>query len=264
MRKEIFSAFCRCIWTCPNRRRIFTKSLRFAVEPDLKSTELGQIFDSWSVVEFYGFRPLTSDTGYACLIRQKINNLYTKLFDEKVILHKEYLDCLKVPKTLYYAWRGGQSFTPEELTERIDKAMACAQEAKNRHAREKMKLPWSGYKVLVENVLEKAFSNCRLLEEFESNHQMLLDIDCWNEDNFYVRYLCRSLEGELRKYQKKYYGVRDHHKLRRCRDCGKLYEVNARDTKSNRCRPCYNVYRKSRKTAAQSLRRRLVKSEQKP
>lgn len=264
VKAEIFSAFCDAIWNCPNRPRVFVKTIRYDLEPGLQNTELGQIFENWSVVEYYGFRSLTSQRDYASLIRQKINNLYIKLFHPKVILNKEYLDLLKVPKTLYYAWRKGREFTPKELTALIDGAMDSAQAVKARYEREKMVLAWNNYKKMIETYLERAFQNCKFLEELEYGKQMVLDIDCWNEDNLYIRYLCKSLDGELRKYQKNYYGVRDHHKLRRCRDCGRLYEVNRKDTRSTRCGACYNVHRKFQKRAAQNLRRRRMKSEQNP
>lgn len=261
---EIFSVFCNAIWNCPNQRRIFIKSIRYTLDPGLRNTALGRIFENWSLVEYYGFRSLTSDTDYASLLRQKINNLYIKLFDPKVILNKEYLDLLRVPKTLYYAWRDGREFAPEELTGLIDRAMDSAQIVKVRCEREKMTLVWSDYRKLIEAFLERAFKNCKLLEEVEDGGRMVLDIDCWNEDNLYIRYLCKSLDGELRKYQKNYYGVRDHHKLRRCKDCGTLYEVKPRDTKSTQCGACYKVHRKSQKRTTQNLRRRRLKSEQNP
>ena len=44
------------------------------------------------------------------------------------------------------------------------------------------------------------------------------------EDNFYVGYICKSLEGEILKWQKKYYGIRDHKKYSRCKQCGSIIE----------------------------------------
>ena len=45
---EIFNSFCNAIWSSKNKRRIYTKAIKFYVRKDLLDTELGQIFDAWS------------------------------------------------------------------------------------------------------------------------------------------------------------------------------------------------------------------------
>ena len=70
-------------------------------------SEIGQIFNTWSVVEYTGYKAMTNDTDWCSLIRQKINNLYTRYFDEEVILKKDYMNLLKTPYNLYYRWIKG-------------------------------------------------------------------------------------------------------------------------------------------------------------
>lgn len=48
-----------------------------------------------------------------------------------------------------------------------------------------------------------------------------------------------------------------------CVDCGKTFEVSAKDNKTNRCPECYDTYRKNRKLETQRMRRnQKMKSEQ--
>ena len=44
-----------------------------------------------------------------------------------------------------------------------------------------------------------------------------------------------------------------------CIDCGKEVEVDAKDTKTNRCDKCYGVYRHERKLETQRIRRNNAK-----
>ena len=52
-----------------------------------------------------------------------------------------------------------------------------------------------------------------------------IEIDLSN-DNFYIRYICKSLDGEMLKWQKKYYGLQRgrNKQYKRCKDCGDLIE----------------------------------------
>ena len=81
---EIFKDFCSSIWGSKNKRRTYTKTIKFKVRSDLLESEIGQIFNTWSEVSYTGYKAMTKDTDWCSLIRQKINNLYTRYFDEEV------------------------------------------------------------------------------------------------------------------------------------------------------------------------------------
>ena len=74
----------------------------FYVRKDLLQTELGQVFDMWSEIEYTYYKSMTKDENWCSIIRQKINNIYTRYFDKEVVLGREYMDLLKTPKRLYY------------------------------------------------------------------------------------------------------------------------------------------------------------------
>ena len=223
-KNKIFKSFCSSIWSSDNKRRIYKKSIRFNVRKDLLQTELGQVFDTWSDVEYTYYKSMTKDENWHSIIRQKINNIYTRYFDKEVILSKEYMSLLKVPKKLYYQWISGIDMNTDTVTELIDDAIDKAEKAKAKLQKEKMSLSWSEYKKVIEEFLRRCFDNCKLIGEYEDKTKIITMLNFLTEDNFYVGYICKSLEGEILKWQKKYYGIRDHKKYSRCERCGSIIE----------------------------------------
>lgn len=223
---EIFRSFCSSIWSSDNKRRIYKKSVRFNVRKDLLQTELGQVFDTWSDIEYTYYKSMTKDENWRFIIRQKVNNIYTRYFDKEVILGKEYMSLLKVPKKLYYQWISGIDMETTTVTGIIDDAIDNAEKVKLRLQKEKMSLSWNEYKKFVEDFLMRCFDNCRLIGEYEDNTKINTRLDFLTEDHFYVSYICRTLEGYFKNYQKEYYGVRRGHGniYSRCKQCGSIIE----------------------------------------
>ena len=181
------------------------KTIHFKVRNDLLDTELGQIFDTWSGIEYRYYKSMTKDENWCAIIRQKINNIYTRYFDKDVILNKEYMDLLKKPKLMYFDWLSGTDMDADTVTDIIDDTIDKAEKLKQRFQMEKMTLSWNEYKKVIEGFLRKCFDNCKLIGEYEDKTQIVNNYDFITEDNFYVKYINRSLDGEMRKYQKRYY-----------------------------------------------------------
>lgn len=224
VRDEIFNSFCSSIWASDNKRRTYMKTIHFKVRKDLLNTELGQIFDTWSGIEYRYYKSMTKDENWCSIIRQKINNIYTRYFDKEVILNKEYMDLLKKPKLMYFDWLSGTEMDADAITNIIDDVIDEAEKLKQRFQMEKMTLSWNEYKKVIEGFLRRCFDNCKLIGEYEDKTQIVNNYDFIIEDNFYVKYINRSLDGEMRKYQKQYYGIRDHKKYSRCKRCGGIIE----------------------------------------
>lgn len=200
-------------------------------------SEIGQIFNAWSEVEYIGYKAMTKDTDWASLIRQKINNLYTRYFDKEVILKKDYMELLKTPKNLYYKWINGEEINYNELTKIIEISLLNAQEVKSNYQKQKIELSWNEYKEIIERFLKNIFNNCRLIEDFEVDNltnQYIYELAI--EDNFYIKYFCIYLENEMKQYQKKYYGLKSysttkqHKQFKRCKECGRLIEKSGKNT----------------------------------
>lgn len=243
---EIFKDFCSSIWGSKNKRRVYNKTIRFKIRSDLVESEIGKVFNMWSEVNYVGYKAMTKNTDWCSLIRQKINNLYTRYFDEEVILKKDYMDLLKTPYNLYYRWIKGVEMNAEELTKIIDDSIFKAAELKVAYQKQKMKLSWEKYKEVIEFFLKKIFDNCKPIEDYEVDNLTSKYIyELSNEDNSYVSYFCNSLEGEMLKWQKKYYKVRDHKKYKRCKECGDLIENTG--NKKTYCDKCAKKIRKEKR-----------------
>lgn len=247
--KNIITSFCSSIWSSNNQRRVYTKTIKFKIRKDLLDTEIGQVFKTYAKVEYTGYQSISKETDWCSLLRQKINNLYTRYFDKEVILQRDYLELLQTPKRLYYSWMGGTELTPEELVNQINDAIYNAEKLKTTYQKQKMELSWSDFQKLMERFFEKFFHNCKLIEEYEETCRCSTIYDFMNEDNFYIKYFCKCLEGEMLKWQKRYYGVREHKKYKRCCDCNRLFEIHSHNQK--RCVNCQTAYNRRNKTQKQ-------------
>lgn len=224
---DIFQNFCSLIWSSSNKRRVYIKTIKFNVKDDLLDSEIGQIFNTWSIVEYVGYKATSNEVNWCNLIRQKINNLYTRYFDEEVILKKDYINLLKTPYNLYYRWIKGTEMNPEELSDIIETSMNEANNLKIMYQKQKMKMSWEEYKDLIEKFLQKIFDNCELIEDYEiENLTNKYIYELANEDNSYVKSICNSLDGYMRNYQKEYYGLKRGRNKQyvRCQECGVLIE----------------------------------------
>lgn len=245
---EIFKDFCSSIWGSKNKRRVYNKTIRFKVKSDLLETEIGQIFNTWSEVDYVSHKTLSKDTDWCSLIRQKINNIYTRYFDKEVILKKDYMDLLKTPKRLYYRWINGEEMLIDELTSVIESSIYKASELKSIYQKQKMDLSWTEYKKVVENLLRKKFDKCQLIEDYEKEcitNNIIYDF--YNEDNSYIKYLCNSLEFFMLDYQKKYYELKRgrNTKYKRCKECGRLIKKIGKNTQY--CSECKEEKRRQTK-----------------
>ena len=224
VKDEIFNSFCSSIWASDNKRRTYMKTIHFKVRKDLLNTELGQVFNTWSGIEYRYYKSMTKEENWCAIIRQKINNIYTRYFDKEVILNKEYMDLLKKPKLMYFDWLSGTEMDADTVTDIIDDTIDKAEKLKQRFQMEKMTLSWNEYKKVIEGFLRRCFDNCKLIEEYEDKTQIVNNYDFITEDNFYVKYINRYMDREIVQYQKKYYGVKQHKKYSRCKRCGGIIE----------------------------------------
>ena len=260
-KSEIFKDFCSSIWNSKNKRRTYIKTIRFKVRSDLLDTEIGQIFNAWSEIDYVGYKAMTKDADWCSLIRQKINNLYTRYFDEEVILKKDYMDLLKTPYNLYYRWIKGVEINVEELTEIITDSIYEAAELKSVYQKQKIKLSWEEYKGVIEGFLLKIFNNCKPIEDYEIDNLTNKYIyELANEDNSYVSCFCDSLEGYMLNYQKEkcYELKRGRNKqYKRCKKCGKLIEKTG--NKKSYCNECAKDVEKKNAT----IRKRRQREKEK-
>lgn len=264
---EIFKDFCSSLWSSKNKRRVYTKTIKFKVRDDLLESDIGQVFNTWSEIDYVGYKSMTKDTGWCSLIRQKINNLYTRYCDEEVILKKDYMDLLRTPRKMYYRWLNGEEIKADELTMLIDNSIDKANELKDIYKKQKMHLSWNEYKKVIEEKLKKIFDRCKLIEDYEveklsseqinSTNKYIYDF--FNEDRFYIKYICDSLEGVMLDYQKEYYEIKRsrNEQYKNCKECGKLIKKSG--NKKMYCDGCANIVEKRNAT----IRKRKQREKEK-
>ena len=262
---EIFNSFCSSIWSSNNHRRKYIKTIHFNVRKDLLETELGKVFDTWSSVEYTYYKSMTKEQNWCSLIRQKINNIYTRYFDKDVILGKSYMDLLKKPKELYYDWISETEMDANTVTIIIDNAIADSIKEKERLQREKMELSWDEYKKVVNEFLHKCFDNSKLIEDYEDKTSIPSMYDFFTEDHFYVKYFNRCLDGFTRNFEKKQSGIYrpskrniEHgYKIFRCNSCGKLARKTGKNQKY--CTDCkMQIHKEQDRKYHQAKRNRLL------
>ena len=262
-KNDIFKSFCSSIWSSENKRRVYTKTIRFSVRKDLLQTDVGRVFDVWSEVEYTGYKAMTKETDWCSLIRQKVNNLYTRYFDKEVILKKDYMNLLNTPKRLYYQWIDGIEMDADELTTIIDDAIDDAQKLKVTYQKQKMELSWSEYKKVIEGFFQRCFDNCKLIEDYEKDSKYCGIYDFMNEDNFYIKYFCNRLEGNMKDYQKHYYGLKYSSRkgYKRCKCCEKIIENTG--NKKMYCDECAEKNRKQSNKLSDKRYRNKIRENRK-
>ena len=259
---ELFNEFCSALWQSKNKRRTYVKTIKFKVRDDLFDTDVGKVFDAWSIIEYNGYKAMSTDNSWYDLIRQKINNLYTRYFDADIILNKQYMDLLRTPKTLYYRWTKGCDIDTDNLENIIDEAISNAQVIKEAYQKQKMQLSWNEYKNLVEKLLRKIFDSCITINGYEKKHGVLnylLLNEFSTEDNFYIKYICKSLDFHMRNYQKQYYELKRgrNKRYKRCKECGTLIE--ATNNRAMYCKECaIKINREKTKINMKNLRKSSV------
>jgi hypothetical protein len=153
------------------------------------------------------------------------------------------MDLLKKPKQMYYRWKNGEEFDPELLTCNIENILEQSVKVKEKYSKQKMKITWNEYKKIISPYFKRMFDNFIPLEQYENKTVLTITTDLWCEDNYCIAYLCKGLDGYMRNYQKEYYGVNKHKNIKRCIDCGCLYEAKKKANNRLRCPVCYNKER---------------------
>ena len=258
-KKEIFQCFMNKIWKCNNSRQIYTKYITFTMLPKLVNTNIGQIFYNYVNIPYIASKTMTTNKDYINLIRQKVNNIYNNYCEKRLCTRKDYMDLLHIPKQLYYRWeKNSKDECVYNLENVIEKSLDKAQKIKEYYSKQKMDLKWKQFKLIVENIIQKAFDNYIPLDIYENKNEFVLETDLWTEDNFCIKYICKCLQYGIKNYQKKYYGVtslngKSHVKYRRCIDCGKLIVINKKDNQTVRCAECQ--HKRDNETAKNRMRK---------
>ena len=102
---------------------------------------------------------------------------------------------------------------------------------KDEAIKKKISLSWTDYKKLIRKYAERLFENYKPPHEYEEEHgwQMSVYVDGWSENNYVVKYFCKSLTGYMRNYVKSKQPKQV--KIKMCNNCQSDMEVSHKNKK---------------------------------
>ena len=217
------------------------RSFRYKVIEDIiEDKELIPVFHQYSNMGYkilksrYNINELEKED----LVKARINSNYGKYFDKDIYLHKEYYRNLAHLKNIYFKYiYGDYDFKVEnEMKLFYNKA----EEYKKQSQDKKIDLEWDKYKGFINACFDRVFKNYRPMEEKiekgEFTPNMILD---WDEDNYVLCYINKSLNGEIKKLYDENMGTRYSKKKRlTCEVCGKEIITTNPKARNKYCKEC--------------------------
>jgi predicted nucleic acid-binding Zn ribbon protein len=249
-KQELIKTFQNKLWNSKYTHKTSKKYYKFKINETLLNnrSDLIEIFNKHKIIEYTVcksfYKKILSPIDY---IRIHINNMFGYLVDKNIYLPKEYYQLLLTPKNEYFhvieMLKSGEQVDCNELKYRINFALTEAEEIKSQVMQNKIELRWSEYKKLINIYIERLFNNYIPPHEYENEHgwEFITNIDSWNENNYIVKYFCKSLTGYLRNY------IRDSKpkevKKKSCVVCGT--EINSKSNRKKYCDECFKVIRRN-------------------
>lgn len=206
---KLIKEFTNMIWNSKYTFKTYKRYYTYKVNEELLNNkqDLIELFNKYQIIEypfcksFYGTKMSSVD-----YIRIHINNMYGYLADKNVYLSKEYYQLLLTPKNEYFKTidklKNDESVNANEIENRIFNAFDIAEQSKEKCLEKKLNIKWKDYKKLINTYFERMFNNYIPPHEYELQHgwEMNVNVDGWNEDNYIIKYFCKSLTGYLRNY----------------------------------------------------------------
>ncbi len=141
------------------------------------------------------------------LIKARINSNYGKYFDKEIYLKKEYYWALANYKNIYFKYLNGEI---EDLEKEITKHNEVVDNLKKLSLQNKYDMEWDDYKGFINTCFDKIFENYRPLEvKIQEGKEFKNHVLDWDEDNYILGYVNKSLNGCLKDYKKKQNGFYD-------------------------------------------------------
>ncbi len=263
-KQEILNNFLQILWKSKCKYKKYKKYSTYKVNSNALNhrKDLINLFDKYNRLEYivcksYYNKKLDSID----YIRIHINNIYGYLFDEDVYYAKEYYNLLFTPKKEYFKTinliKNNCDFDINDVKNNIENAIKKAEEIKQKSINKKIKMKWSDYKKLVNSFIEKIFNNYMTIEEYEEKYgwDIRINIDGWSEDNYIIKYFCKSLTGYFKNYIREFRGFKYNDKIIHCIQCG----IPIKQTSNRRkyCSSCWKDKEKedNRRYARESMRR---------
>ena len=247
-KKKILDEFLLQLWSSKFTFKKYSRYFTYKVNNDLlgNNEELIELFNKYNKIEYKvaksQYNKQLSSIDY---VRIHINNMYGYLTDKDVYYKKEYYKLLLTPKNEYFKAinliKNGEVNEIDicEIENKIIESLNKAEKIKTECINKKHNITWHKYKKLINGFIGRIFENYIPLHEYEKEHgwDMKVTVDGWNEDNYVIKYICKSLTGYMRNY------IRDlkpkEIKIKNCVVCGEtIYGGN----RKKYCDKCWKIH----------------------
>jgi Rad3-related DNA helicase len=209
-KKEILNRFLNKLWGSKYKYKKYKKYYKYKVNSGLLNNrqDLIDLFNKYNQIEYTVCKSFYSNSKINSVdyIRIHINNMYGYLFDKDVYYTNKHYNLLLTPKKEYFkvvdALKNGGNVEYEKVKFKIDKAFQEAETIKNQSIGKKHDMQFNQYKELINSYIQRIFDNYISIEEYEKKHgwELNVKIDGWHEDNYVIKYFCKSLTGYMRNY----------------------------------------------------------------
>lgn len=252
-KKVIIDKFTEMLWSSKYTYKKRKRYYKYKVNKESLNhrDDLISLFDQYKAIEFTFCKSYYKKSmEYIDYIRIHVNNMYGFLTDTTVYLPKEYYQLLLTPKREYYKsverLKNGENVDYDKVKNTIVSSLSKAEEIKNESSQRKVKIKWDDYKELVNSYIERIFNNYIPPHEYEKEHgwEMKVHVDGWSENNYVIKYFCKSLTGYIRNYIRDS-KLKEEIKSTYCKNCGIIINVRNKNTKY--CKDCLEMITKRRR-----------------
>ena len=266
-KQEIIHNFFKMLWDSKCHFTKYKKDYSFNVdEKSLNYKEdLIELFKKYNKIELQYCKSFyKKKLDYIDYIRIHVNNMYGYLTDKDIYLPKEYYQLVLTPRKEYYKaikkLRNNENVDLNVIKNKIINNYDKAIKLKEESDKKKVNMKWKEFKKLTEGYIERIFNNYKTPYEYEQENgwELMINIDGWSEDNYVVKYFCRSLTGYFRTYIKKLNKTKE---LKKCLICN----IVIKNTSNNKkyCTKCSKDVHKKQKKNWKRKRSDFVRNKKK-
>jgi len=246
IKQDIINKFIERLWNSEYAFKKYKKQYKYEVFDDLLNNrnDLIELFNKYNVVEYTVCRSFYKKKLESIdYIRVKLNNMYGFLFDNDVYYNRKYYNLLLTPKKEYFRIVNIKKeigniddITYEEILYNINSALNEAEIIKQESIKKKHDMSFDNYKRIINTYIERVFNNYKSIEEYEkiNGWELKVKVDGWSEDNYVIKYFCKSLNGYLRNYIREISNKPN--KYKECQICKILFLY--KNNKSKYCPTC--------------------------
>lgn len=240
-KESVKKEFLNRIWNSSLPYTVLEKSFKYKVsENNIYDNNIRNIFYQYCDIKYKVLKSRYNINllGKEDLIKMRINSNYAKYCDEEVYLDKNYYRHLAHVKNIYFKYINGEYDL--DVENEILKIINKANDIKILSQNKKMKLDWDRYKGFINSCFDKIFDNYtpidNKIEQGEFSPSLILD---WDEDNYIIGYVNKSLTGYIKMYYNENIGKRYSNKKRKsCVVCGKEIVLKSNNSRQKYCKEC--------------------------